>query len=331
MPGQTYWDLTRDTEGHREYKVKFRVRTDTTEGPATALQCPGLPVPGSWWIVDDDVDLWAWCRANSGVKPAISDEPGNWWELDFTFATKPPDHKQQRCQDTPIEDPLLEPQKVSGAFTKYTEEASYDRFGMPIINSAFEQVRGPQAEFDKNRPSVKIEQNVANLGLEVFAPMVDTLNMLPQWGLPVRCIKLSNVSWELKFYGSCYVYYTRTFDFDVRFDTFDRNVLDEGTKVLRGSWQKDPTKAHYGKYVVDADVAAQPTPYLNPTNFIRFKDWHGENTRVILDGQGRPVDTSFTGTGTGDTGGPTPGNIFVQKYDESNFFILAIPTVLDGR
>lgn len=333
MPGHlvgiTDWRMTRDTEGHREYKLKWRIRTDDTlEGPAVVLQTPGLPIPGTWYVLGTfggrilfDVDLWAWCRANVTIEPEYSEEPNLWWTLENTFATKPPDHKQQRCQDFPWEDPLLEYQKISGTFTKYTEEQRFDRFAQPIENSAHEQFRGPQVEFDQNRPSVKIEQNVANLELEVFAPMVDTVNAFPLWGLPPRTIKLSNASWEFHWYGSCYSYYKRVFDFDVRFDTFDRDLLDEGTKALRGHWQKDPNLAHYGKYVVDHGLDP-----ANPAAFIRFKDWNGENARVILDGHGRPVDTTDLGTGTGTvTGGNTPGKIHVEYYDESDFLLLRIP------
>jgi len=328
IQGLADWRMTRDTEGHREYKVKWKVRADAvTQGPANILLTPGLPIPGTWYILEDDADLWAWCRANVEVTPFYSEEKNIWWYVENTFATKPPDHKQQRCQDTPVEDPLLEPMKISGTFTKYTEEATFDRFGEPITNSAHEQIRGPQNEWDKNRPTVKIEQNVANLELELFTPMVDKVNQFPLWDLPPRCIKLSNVSWELKWYGSCYNYFTRIFDFDIRFDTFDRDVLDEGTKVLRGHWQKDPTQAHYGKYLVDHGL-----DILNPSNFIRFKDWNGENTRVILDGGGRPVDTSDTGTSTSTAEGlPTPGSIHIEKYLEADFLLLRIPAVLDGR
>jgi hypothetical protein len=66
--------------------------------------------------------------------------------------------------------------------------------------------------------------------------MIDTVNMFPLWGLPPRCIKLSNAPWEKKFWGLCEQYYTLTLEFELRSDTFDKDLNDIGTKVLNGHW-----------------------------------------------------------------------------------------------
>jgi hypothetical protein len=287
--GPLEWSMTRDDEGHREYKLVNLVRcTSKYDGPATAMTCPGLPIPGSLWIVDNDIDVWAWCRWNSTVTPRLTKEPNYFFEVEQTFSTKPLDLKYQRCNDTPIEDPLLEPNKISGTFTKKQEEAFKDRWGNPITNSAHEQIRGPQIEFDRNYPTVRIEQNVAQLGIELFGPMVDTVNVAPLWGLPRRCIKLSNVSWERKFYGQCFKYYTRTLEFDVNTETFDKDLLDEGTKVLNGKWGAT------GEWqLLDINrpnnIPEPPNP-RDPTHFIRATDRLGNNTRIILNGFGMPAN-----------------------------------------
>ena len=234
VSGARTWGGSRDSDGYTTYKVKWLVRGETTDGPAAALLTPGLPVYGTPWAIDNDVDLWAWCRWDATMTPYYGGqegEPGKYFLIEQTFSSKPPDDK--KCKDNQPTDPLLEPQKISGSFVKYTEEATYDRFGDPIENSSFEQIRGPQNEWDKNRPQVRIEQNVPSLQIALLAQMQDTLNDATLWGLPKRCIKLSDVSWERKFYGSCYVYYTRNLTFDIRYETFDRDLLDEGTKVLR--------------------------------------------------------------------------------------------------
>jgi hypothetical protein len=46
---------------------------------------------------------------------------------------------------------------------------------------------------------------------------------------------------------------------------------------------------------------------------------------VILNGDGRPAGTTL-GTGTESTG--DPGNVHIEKYDESDFFLLDLPLVL---
>lgn len=308
IPGQRTWSMSRSDDGHRDYKIKYQVKGDKLDGPANALTTPGLPFPGAYWIVDNELDLWAWCRMEATVTPMVSNEPNTIWELEFTFSTRPPTFdagsrggiEGGRCNDQQIEDPLLEPQGVSGTFVKFTEEATHDMNGVPIRNSGHEQVRGPQVEFDGNRPAVSITQNVPILGLDIFTPMVDTVNMFPLWGLPPRCIKLSNVSWERKYYGSCYVYYTRKLEFDIRFDTFDRSILDEGTKVLNGHWDNGS-----GDWVLDNIAGSEPDPG-NPTHFLRATDRNGNPIHVVYSGRPEkrgqpyvPLGPGYTGTGTG--------------------------------
>lgn len=423
IPGQRDWSMTRDEKGHREYKIRFMVYGQTTDGPAAALATPGLPVIGSSWAFDGDIDLWAFCRPEVTVTPAVTDEPNRHFQLEFTYGTKPLDF----CQDDFIDNPTLRPNKVSGSFNKYTEEAHYDRFGYPIRNSAHEMLRGTQVEFDKNRGSVKIQQNVNDLQLGLMTSMIDTLNDRTMWGLPPRCIKLSACPWERKFWGACNIYYDRTLEFDIRFaenDSFDRVLLDEGTKVLNGHWSRStgawildnippnlrvptglttefqpiggsmPVGIH-GYRVTATNALGETTPtaevveavdvtggvvilrwdavpgatgykiyfndffldnetgtlYIddgttvpgigtfpgtnttgsapdmdNPQHFIRFQDRRGELTRVVLNGLGVPAGVTV-GSGTGFASGG-PGQIIVQKYSESNFFLLGIPTTL---
>ena len=116
------------------------------------------------------------------------------------------------------------------------------------------------------------------------------------------------------------MYYTRRFKFDTNVDTFDRYVLDEGTMVKRGKWDKDPNSLTYKNYVLAPGLGESGATFQG--DYIRYKDWNGENANVILDGHGRPWDPDFSTTGTGDD---TPGQIFVSKYDQSNFLLLGIP------
>ncbi len=318
VAGHRAWGLDRDDEGHRTYKISHQVQALTTDGPQVVMNTPGLPVIGSIWSFDNDLDSWAFCWPNMKVTPRLPKEKGRIWDVEQLFSTKP----LKRCQDTNIEDPLLEPDRISGSFIKFTEEAVRDKDNNFIMSSSNEQLRGPGVEFDKNRPTVRIEQNVAILGLDVFSPMIDTLNNAPLWGLSARKIKLSNVSWERILFGVCNFYYVRLLEFDINFNTFDRNLLDEGTKVLQGQWDENDN------WKLKKAGGAEPDP-TNPSHFTRYKDKHGENARSILDGAGRPVNTKVINAlddGFVNTGGPT--TIFVQKYTESNFLTLGIPILL---
>lgn len=302
VDGQRGWTASRDAEGHREYKVTYLIRLTEGEGPKAAFDCPGLPTVGDSWAVDDDSDDWATLLPTATLGPhmAKDGDPYLYVKIEMTYSTKPPDPSKARCNDTPVEDPLLEPMKVSGSYTRFQEEATADRYGKPIKTSSHELIRGPHVEFDRNRATIKVEQNVPVLGIEVFGPMIDTVNDRPMWGLPKRCIKLSTPSWERKYYGKCSVYYTRSFTFEINVEKeivtgnnisgWDRALLDEGTKVLNGHWDQAT-----GAWHVD-DVAGDPADPTNPEHFIRAKDSRGENISIILNGSGLPAGKSVVGT-----------------------------------
>lgn len=285
-PGATRWRMSRNTEGHREYKIRFLVMADSNDGPLTVEQAPGLPQSGATFQYGNDNDPWAFRQEDVVIEPRLDGEPNELWDVEYTFSTKPPE--AQRCNAIPIENPLLEPQHISGGFTKYTEQAYYDRFGNLLTNSAHEQFTGPQVEFDNNRPTIRIQQNVLNLGIEVFSRMVDTLNDRPLWGLPRRCIKLSNVSWERKFYGQCFAYFSRTLEFDIRYQTardpgWDRFIPDKANLMLNGRWS-NLTGAFEIEPMPDGSA---PNPY-NPTHFIRAVRRDGNPGALYLNGQGVP-------------------------------------------
>jgi len=336
--------MQRDENGHREYKIKLRVISNDpqNDGPAVVAQTPGLPLPYSLWIIDNDVDTWAWCKWDLEIDQAqetLEGESDGQWDVGLTFTTKWPEWKNSTgqndsggsCRTEQVEDPLLEPFKISGTSVKYTEEQSKDRFGTIIASSSHERFRGPQVEFDKNRHTVKISMNVAVLNAPLVLGMLDHVNTNILWGLPPRTIKLSTWAWERKFWGTCTVYYTWTLDFDVRFDTFDRKIMDEGSLVLNGAYD---TNGKWHNVNIDANpvtgsLGTTPPNPANPQHFCRYKDRFGNLRRTPLDGHGRPAST-IVGSGTFGTGSSLvetdpPAFFFLQYYPEADFTLLGIP------
>lgn len=347
IDGARTWRGGRDAEGHREYEVKLLVGTnDPRDGPARVLQTPGLPVPGTQWIIDNDIDIWAWCRWDCTVEPLVENEPNLYWECSFKFGTRPPatgagsgrgsaspgrgggggggDNSRAGCRDFQVEDPVLEPQKVSFSLTHYTEEALEDRFGKKILNSAKEQQHGPNVEFDASRLQIHIEQNVFNLEFTLLEDYRDSVNDSALWGIPKRCIKLSDVSAERKFYGSCYRYYTRRFTFDVwtrkdrngaTVSAHDRELIDAGFHVLNGRWNKTT-----GNWELVNIGGAAPNPN-NPAHYMDFIDRVGNtaSTPYLLDGAGKPLNVALA------LDQSNLSTYVVQKYQERNFLALGIP------
>lgn len=283
VSGQRSWSGSRDEDGHREYKVKHLVLADYTDGPANVLATPGLPLPGSQWFIDGDSDLWAFClpTASATIHQEKEGDKNRYWIVEQTFSTK----LKNRCVEDQIENPLLEPPKISGSFVKYKEEILKDRFGAYITNSAHEQLRGPQVEFDRNTMTVRIEQNVASIYQAMVLParMMDTLNGFELWGIRYACIKLSNSSWERKYHGQCYIYYTRVLEFEIDlYRSFEREILDEGTKVLHGEWDNTT-----GEWVVTR-IGGLPKPATPTAVFL------GEGTGNIAGGVARSYQITAT-------------------------------------
>lgn len=322
--------LSRDSDGHREYSVTTLVERDSaTDGPGQALLTPGLPVPGSFWVFGSDADLWATCTQEAKVEHHQSKNDRNkFWAVEQKFKTRP----TKRCCENQFENPLLEPPKVRGSFVRRTKEAAQDRFGNPVVNSAWEQMRGTQVEFNDSSPQIIVEQNVAALDYPLLTSFRNCVNDDVLWGFPPRCVLLSDISWEQAWWGTCYYYYKRTLTFDVLFETHDRYIPDEGTMCLRGKWDRSTTSPTYKQWVLDPDIRDDVAAHLNPANFIRFVDWNGNPAKVMLNGAGRPYDPgTFSGnTGTGSGTGPdtVPGFRYLQYYAEVNMLLLGLPNIL---
>lgn len=257
--GLCYAELVSDEKGFRVYKTKWKVNTAVTDGPAIAFNCPGLPVPGSAWSFQNDYDPWVWCRLNKTVKPAPNANkdgaPVKQWIVEIEFSNKPIGSGGNQdggggCQEEQIDDPLLQEPRVSGSFR---EEKTDDP---NIKSSSHEPFTGPQNEWDDDKPTIEIEQNVAVLELGLLAEMANTVNDAELWGCPARTIKFKPGPWEKKHYGQCYPYYTRKLTFDVNIvlnedgeqvSGWDRDLLDEGTKCLNGRWASETqtTKATF--------------------------------------------------------------------------------------
>ena len=320
--GRRDWWLEKNEEGHREYHITHLVETGSSDdGPMIVMQCAGLPVTGSIWAFGNEIDPWAFCKPYMSVKKLTGPREGHpftRWTVEQVFSTKP----RNRCEDETIEDPLLEPMTISGSFTNAQREATYDKDGLPIMTVSFEQMRGPGLMFDAPNPTVRIGQNVASLGLSTFAQIIEEtpLNDAPLWGLPARCVKLSNITWEQKTYGTCDFYYTRTFEFEINYLTFDRYETQQGNKSRDGFWEAGTDPPEWVLTgTMDPDVAS---------SYTQHKDRNKENTTThYYDHTRAGADASKKGWPYTDPTYP-PLRSFIQKYGESNLLVLGIPTSL---
>ena len=260
----TDWTLETDEEGYRDYKLQWLVLTDgKLYGPDYALTAPGMPTPGASLNVGNTVDPWCFYQRKGSAKLVKREANRQVWDVTTTFTNRP----VKRCETAQFEDPLLEPHQVSGGFNKYSAEALEDRNGNAITNSVLQRIKGPAIQRDFNRPTVNLKMNVSWLDLAFLAEYVDAVNDATWWGQPARTIKCSEFTWERVLHGTCNFYFTVAFTFELKADTWDFAILDEGTKM------KVPGSA--------------------PPRYVAYKDEREENATVLLDGNGNPTGVPF--------------------------------------
>ena len=313
--GHTDWGRSGDKEGQRDYFVKWLVGANPDEGPQRACAAAGLFLVGDEWALGSDWDPWAFCLPNpSAEKAHVKGEIGNYWHVTQNFSTRP----LRRCQDEQIDNPLMEPASLSGSFIKKMKEASFDKDGNPVVNTAWEKFHGSEVEFAESFPTVQIGFNSATLPLALVASMRDTLNDATLWGVPARGVLFNDFSWERLLYGTCTYYYRLTFGFEVDDSAdgfgFDRALLNAGMKCLGGHSPGSPFK----NTPIDPDAQTGGVDnYKIPANFEAYKDINGEVCRVLLDEKGLPL-----------ADGTAPYNLLLRKYKEANLLLLGIPSSL---
>lgn len=284
--------LTRDDNGHRDYEVTWDVETsDTDDGPQVILAALDTFSPvGSTWNFGNDADLWAFATPFAEITPVQlnSGDPTTKWTATQKFTTRP----IKRCQTDPVEDPLLEPYKISGGFNSITREATKDKDGAALVYPNFERIKGALVEDEVGYPTIKIDLNLATLPLSTYTLMIKRVNDTTLWGLPPRTIRLYDVTWSRNLYGVCYYYYTVSYSFEIDLDTFDRDILAEGTMILAPGGNPN-----------------------NPLDFIKYKDGQDENATTLINANGEAI------TNVADAYYVKPK---IKK--EANFLLLGIPS-----
>ena len=336
LHGRVGWSGGRDDEGYLEYTVKHMVECSVNDGPAAILATAGLPLIGSSWSFGDDSDTSVWCGTYAKVEYHGGEEndPHQWWTVEQKFSNKITEGgRLKTCLDDTFDNPLLEPQKVSGSYLQKPVKAYYDKNGTFLVYSTGEPIQGDLLMFDETKATVKIEQNVAVLDLSGVGAKMNRVNAAPLWGVAARCVKLSRFSWERKLWGTCSWYYTRSFEFDIDLGDlnpagivgFDRGIKNMSQKALTGKWRDDGAGLYYEVKDAAAGVLPDVTDY---NNYSRYTDPKGELAVTQIDGAtGLPANATWNGAdGTpGGTAGAAT-TITVQKYKEANFLLLGIPT-----
>lgn len=288
--------LTRDDEGHRNYTLTWHFRTDSyLDGPETVLQSVNalFPVGGAYFL-DNDYDPWAFLTPDLSIAPHPDfkeGEPVSDWIIQHTYTTKP----MWRCNTAQIENPLLEPYNISGDFIHVSREMKTDIDGLRLKHPNFEPIIGPEVEEKISYPQITISFNSATLPLSTFNLLINRVNDAPLWGLPKRCVKLTDVKWERVLYGVCFYYFKLSYTFETNPETFDKKIPAYGMKTLipgmlpgfpwNYEYRKDATtKENKGPVFLDKDgnEATPETPLFNSNVYIQEVKLLKEGNLLLL-------------------------------------------------
>lgn len=293
--GPFWWRSTRGRDGFVDYKIKFRVRSnDPNDGPAVVRATSGLPVPGQHWEWMGDIDLKAVCTYEDDIVPQLDEQQGNLlYVVECNYTSRPLPNCQE---DYVLEDPLLAPPQISVSYSRTKVEATVDNNGFPLLNSAFEPLRGPPVEFDENILVVRVRQNIPDFDFELHNRLLDNVNEDDMWGFATGTVKLSEISADRKFKADCEAYWERELRFEVKGTYWYRDVPDYGSKAIRGRWVTNRTTG-VQTYQIDT-VNGEVADYRDPKNFRQFKGPTGENEHVYLNGKGMPAGVIVSVAGT---------------------------------
>jgi len=353
---QRTWSGNIDADGHRTWNITFQTQGNAGDGPASHVQTPGLPVEGSIWAFDNDLDIWAWCRSGpTTIQPRTGPGKVNThFDITYLFSTRPLGSSgsgggggggsgptggatpsggtsdkaaRKKCADQRIEDPLLEPPATTGSSVNFSEEATVDRLGAALTYTSGEQIRGALVTFDNCRTQVVIEHNVLDLELEKLEELKNTVHTGSLWDLPTRSWKLGSWTWSRKSYGTCSFYYTRRLVFE-GWVKRDRVPYSATFGQLVSGWDKDvldeSSKCIKGDWAPGAIpqlwIATIGADATNPNDYINAHDIEYQPQRVILshDQPGYPAFDK-----------DDYNYIHIEYHDGSNFFDLGIPVSLE--
>lgn len=356
--GPLEWTVDKDQMTHRDYTITWLVETDDPDdGPTTVLSAAGLPTIGTQWNFGNDFDPWALCWPNARCTPVLTGEPNLRWIVENKFSTRP----LMRCMDTQIENPLAEPYRVSGGFFKKTKLVDKDQFGNPVRSSSQQRITGGVMEFDDNRPTVRVGFNQLFWPGALYADMVDSVNDAPLWGLPARCVKLSNGTWTRNMWGVCNFYFTVDYEFEIQYEldddgnlvkTWDRKVHDKGTRCLTGyspgEWEivgpdgvgssghpktnTSPTNPLTGLAWAAGDLV-QPENQIDPDGIdlvtSKANYLNPKNFVTYRLASGDEAECFLDGKGRPVTDADSAAIIIVDYYKERNLLLLDIPSDLN--
>lgn len=225
-----------DSDGRRQYTIKLQVVTDdVSDGPQTVGDALGFE-PFDEYGFGNDSDPEAHAKE---IEITRSSDSPFIWDVTVNY-------------DTTVEDwdenPLARPTVIDYSFVQFQRVAAQDINQKAIINSAGRYF-DPPIEVDDSRLVITMTRNELVFPLANAIAYQDATNSDAWFGLAPGQAKVNNITGKFTKEGG-YNFYECVYEFQVRWETWTLNVLDQGL-YTKGSGKGEPCKDDDGNAVTE--------------------------------------------------------------------------------
>ena len=268
-------------KGGRAYVSTYLVLTDhKDDSPVTVSYGArntfpgGFPFEGDyyWWGTPGSAhysqDPEAYCLWPPDIKLKQDDQNFRRVWL-VTVKHETPESADSRASGQ--NNPLTEDWEFSCDADEWTEEATMDKDGKPIRNSAGEQFKGKLVQVYKSRARYHLARNYASVNPMTLDDIRMSVNSARvkldgRWYGP-RMLLMRRVRYSRKIFAAVLTYYRVEFEIDSNPDTFDLTMADMGWREFIGG-KADPNDPKSYRWIKD------------------FATKHNTPTQLYLDGHG---------------------------------------------
>lgn len=238
------------TDATNEYTVVYRVTTDDrNDGPAAVEAAFGIPDIGDYYAAGNDSDVTAIC---TGKNVTQTESPWE-WDVSCTYTNSPIDIRVITAQQ--VDNPLNMPAEISYGFQQRSIRIPgyYNDPGNPPSDQAMQvgvyapngELFEPQPEMEIYEPVLTIKRNVSVISGQAMMAMANAVNSDSWQNADPRQLKLAAPQATRKYHVSCGFYWEVQYSIAFRWDTWDVQILNQGTYYWSGGKPDPVTAANY--------------------------------------------------------------------------------------
>lgn len=225
-----------DRQSQREYSITYLVSTDDRgDGPQTVRTAFGIPSIGDVYQPGNDYDARAIVTSKS-----VTQRESPWeWEVEVTYSTEAGEKPEATAS------PLDEPADISYGFQarkilvpgyfnspENVSEGSDLELGIVSTNG---ELFDPQPEIDWNEPVLTIKRNVQSISAPLLMALANCVNASPFYGAGSRTLKMNPPQAQRQYDQTVGYYWSVTYAMAFKYDTWDLQLLNQGTYHLESS------------------------------------------------------------------------------------------------